>query len=127
MSGSVVAFFALMDLFGVGEWVLNERALGYVSAANRAITTGQVLEFRDPHFWDKGPGTIVVTFDAGSPVTAEVSGDVGEHDLDTGSTVPIEYDSTDPFRAQIAWTSQERADDLVFGQWFTGIAAGLTR
>lgn len=124
--GSAVAFFALMVVFGVGEWALNLRADGYVSAANRSVTTGQVLEFRDPHFWDKGPGAIVVSFDAGSPVTVEVSGEIGEHDTDIGDPVPIKYDRSDPSRAQIAWTREARADNRVFGQWFTGIAAALT-
>lgn len=124
--GQAVAFFALMVVFGAWEWTSNERALNFIEAENRVETTGQVVEFRDPACWDRGPGKIMVTFDVGEPVKAEVSGDTGEHDFDVGSTVPIEYDRSDPARAQITWTTEERVSDASFGKWFTAIAAALT-
>ena len=124
--GRAVAFFALMIVFGAWEWMSSERALNFIEAENRVETTGQVVEFRDPAFWDRGPGKILVTFDVGEPVKAEVSGETGEHDFDVGSTVPIEYDRSDPARAQITWTKEERVSDASFGKWFTAIAAALT-
>lgn len=124
--GEAVAFFALMMAFGALEWTSAQRALNFIEAENRVETTGQVVEFRDPALWDKGPGTIVVSFAVGEPVTAEVSGNTGEHDVDVGSTVPIEYDRSDPARAQITWTKEEQVSDASFGKWFTAIAAALT-
>ncbi|HET7476860.1 MAG TPA: hypothetical protein VFJ97_12675 [Dermatophilaceae bacterium] len=85
------------------------------------ITTGHVVEFRDPPFYDKGPGSIVVSFDAGATVTSEVSGDVGEHSIDVGDTVPIEYDRSHPQRAQVTWTRQSIVDDLSFTKGMTAV------
>ena len=123
--GSLVAFFLLMAGFEAWGWVSSQLELRQVPQNHRVVTTGRVVEFRDPAFYDKGPGSIVVSFDAGTPVTTEVSGDVGEHPIEVGDTVPIEYDASRPTRARVTWTRQAIRDDLNFAEGMIAVSGVL--
>jgi len=127
--GGLVAFFLLMAGFGVLDWAWSQHDLRHVPSNHRVVTTGRVLEFRDPPFYGKGAGSIVVSFEAGTPITTEVSGDVGEHSIDIGDTVPIEYDGASPTRARVTWTGQSVRDDLAFAKGLIaamGVLAALS-
>ena len=87
--------------------------------------SGLVVEFREPAFYDKGPGSIIVSFDAGAPVTAEVPGNIGEHSLDVGDTVPIEYDPASPEPARVTWTREQLREDLAFAKGWVAVTGAL--
>lgn len=123
--GGLVAFFLLMAGFGVLDWAWSQHDLRLVPSSHRVVTTGRVLEFRDPPFYGKGAGSIVVSFEAGTPITTEVSGDVGEHSIDIGDTVPIEYDGAAPTRARVTWTGQAIRDDLAFAEGLIAVMGVL--
>lgn len=125
--GGVVAFFLLMAGFGAWDWASNQQELRQVPLNNRVVTTGRVVEFRDPpfSFYNKGSGSIVVSFDAGTPIRTEVSGNVGEHSIDVGDTVPIEYDGSRPTRARVTWTRQAIRDDLAFAKGMIAVMGVL--
>ena len=122
---SLVASFLIMVGFGAWDWASTEHELRQVPEHNRVVTTGRVVEFREPAFYDNGPGSIVVSFDAGTPVTTEVPDNVGEHSIDVGDTVPIEYDGSRPTRARVTWTRQEITDDLAFAKGLTAVMASM--
>lgn len=127
--GGLVAFFLIMVPFGAAGWASTQHELRVIPESNRLITTGLVVEFREPAFYDKGPGSIIVSFDAGAPVTAEVSGNIGDHSLDVGDSVPIEYDPASPERARVTWTREQLREDLAFAKgWVavTGTLAGVS-
>ncbi len=83
------------------------------------------MDFRDPPFYGKGSGSIVVSFEAGAPITTEVSGDIGEHSVDIGDTVPIQYDGAAATRARVTWTGQAIRDDLAFAKGLSAVMGVL--
>lgn len=123
--GGLVVFFLIMAAFGAWEWTSNQNELRQVPLNNRVVTTGRIVEFHEPAFYDNGPGSIVVLFDAGAPVTAEVPGNIGEHSIDVGDTVPIEYDASRPTRARVTWTREAIADDADFAKWMIAVTGAL--
>jgi hypothetical protein len=123
--GGLVAFFVLMAAFGAWDWKSNQNELRQVPQNNRVVTTGRVVAFHEPAFYDNRPGSIVVSFDAGAPLTTEVSGNIGEHSIDVGDTVPIEYDGSRPTRARVTWTREAISDDADFAKWMIAVAGAL--
>ncbi|GAB3948549.1 hypothetical protein GCM10029976_079950 [Kribbella albertanoniae] len=121
----MVAFFALMVLFaGVGSTYFWYRTRPLPSPV--AVADGRVVEIREPGWFDRGSGSVVVRYVvSGADHVIETRRHPGDHFLQLGDVVPVEYSGPNPAEGRSVWAIEERQEDYRYLRIGALVCAGL--
>ncbi|MEU4604216.1 hypothetical protein AB0F43_14645 [Kribbella sp. NPDC023972] len=90
------------------------------------MADGTVFAEREPGWFDKGSGTVIVRYTVGGvDYLIETARDPGDRFLRAGDVVPIEYVVARPADGRSVWAVEAARSDAVFGLTVAGICAGL--
>ncbi|MFK4087328.1 hypothetical protein ACI2LF_24685 [Kribbella sp. NPDC020789] len=123
--GSLVAFLALMTTAAtVGSlyfWY-DSRPL----PSPTVVADGKVIEEREPAWYSKGDGSVIIQYDApGGTRSFESGRDPGDHFLRLGDVVPVEYSAQHPSNGRSTWMVEDARENTTILRISALSCAGL--